>query len=66
MFSCNSLQKFQTIYFVIYREITFLGKITEILILSKWAVGDKYKYVATITMLRGTMHACLSVLASLV
>ena len=66
MFSCNSLQKFKTIYFVIYREITYLGKIPEVWILSKWAVGDKYKYVATITMLRGTMHACFSILASIV
>ena len=66
MFSCNSFQRFQTISFVIYREITFFGKITEIWILSKWAVGDKYKYVATITMLRVTMHACFSILASIV
>ena len=33
MISRNSPQKFQTINFVIYREITFLGKITEIWIL---------------------------------
>ena len=26
MLSCNSLQEFQTIYFVIYREITFWVK----------------------------------------
>ena len=43
MFSCNSPQKFQTIYLVIHREITFLGKITEIVISSKLAVGDKFQ-----------------------
>ena len=69
MLCCNSPQKFQTIYFVIYREITFWGKITEIVILSKWAVGDKFQICcgnATITTLRGTMHACFSILASIV
>ena len=43
MFSCNSPQKFQTIYFVIDREIIVLDNITEIWILSKWAVGDKFQ-----------------------
>ena len=29
MLSCNPLQRFETIYFVLYREITFLGKSTK-------------------------------------
>ena len=28
-------------YFIIYREITFLAKITEIWIISKWSIGEK-------------------------
>ena len=43
MFSRNSLKKGQTIYFIIYREIAFWVKISEILIKSQWEVGEKYQ-----------------------
>ena len=64
MFSCNSLQKFQTIYFVIYKEITFWVKSMKSELYQKGWLETNFKHVATITTLRGTMHACFSILAS--
>ena len=58
MLSCNPLQRFETIYFVLYREITFLGKSTK---KSKFYQNGRletnFKYVAIIETLRAIMHA---------
>ena len=61
MFPCNSLQqKFQTIYFIIYREITFLVKSMKIELYQNGRLEKNFKCVAIITTLRGTMHACFN------
>ena len=62
----HSLQKFQTIYFEIYKEITFLAKITESESYQNGRLEKNFKCVVIIKMPRGTIYAHFSILASTV